>query len=60
MLFIYLSECPEDCREAVASLAFAAARFADLPELRNLRSLLYEKYGKSIEIFINKEVKMRL
>lgn len=49
------SECPEECREAVSSLIFAAARFADLPELRELRAAFTEKYGNSTEIFANKE-----
>ncbi|KAL7618573.1 hypothetical protein Lser_V15G01347 [Lactuca serriola] len=49
------SECPEECREAVSSLIYAAARIADLPELRELRSLFTERYGNSPEAFINKE-----
>lgn len=54
-LFIH-SECPEECKEAVSSLIYAAARFGDLPELRKLRSLLTERYGDSFEPFVNKEV----
>ncbi|KAK6944983.1 Vacuolar protein sorting-associated protein Ist1 [Dillenia turbinata] len=49
------SECPEDCREAVSSLMFAAARFADLPELRDLRNVFQEKYGNFLEYFVNKQ-----
>nr|GEU36097.1 leucine-rich repeat domain, L domain-like protein [Tanacetum cinerariifolium] len=49
------SECPEECKEAVSSLMYAAARFADLPELRELRSLFTERYGNSLESFVNKE-----
>ncbi|XP_010249755.1 PREDICTED: uncharacterized protein LOC104592225 [Nelumbo nucifera] len=49
------SACPEECREAVPSLMFAAARFADLPELRDLREIFTEKYGNSLEAFINQE-----
>lgn len=48
-------ECPEECREAVASLIFAAARFADVPELRQLRSIFTERYGNFIECHVNKE-----
>ncbi|KAF3450763.1 hypothetical protein FNV43_RR06852 [Rhamnella rubrinervis] len=48
-------ECPEECRDAVPSLMYAAARVADLPELRDLRSLFTEKYGNSLESYINKE-----
>lgn len=45
-----------DCREVVSSLMFAAARFSDLPELRDLRHIFYEKYGNSLEHFANMEV----
>ncbi|KAJ4718146.1 IST1-like protein [Melia azedarach] len=48
-------ECPVECREAIPSLMHAAARFADLPELRDLRKLFTERYGTSLEPFINKE-----
>ncbi|KAF5189569.1 Regulator of vps4 activity in the mvb pathway protein [Thalictrum thalictroides] len=48
-------DCPEECREAVSSLMFAAARFADLPELRDLRDMFTERYGKALESFVNKE-----
>ncbi|KAK6236315.1 Vacuolar protein sorting-associated protein Ist1 - like 10 [Theobroma cacao] len=51
-----LSDCPEDCREAVASLMFAAARFSDLPELRDLRQIFHERYGNSLELFVNKQL----
>jgi len=49
-------ECPDECKEAVPSLMYAAARFADLPELRELRTLFTDKYGNSLEPYINKEV----
>ncbi|XP_022893355.1 uncharacterized protein LOC111407889 [Olea europaea var. sylvestris] len=48
-------ECPEDCREAVSSLIFAAARFSDLPELRDLRDTFLERYGNSLECFVNQK-----
>ncbi|PON58636.1 Vacuolar protein sorting-associated protein [Parasponia andersonii] len=48
-------ECPEECRAAVASLMFAAARFSDLPELRDLRQMFYERYGSSLDLFRNDE-----
>ncbi|XP_004235713.1 vacuolar protein sorting-associated protein IST1 [Solanum lycopersicum] len=53
-------ECPEECREAVASLIFAAARFADVPELRELRSLFTERYGNFLECHVNKEFHQNL
>lgn len=49
-------ECPEECRAAVSSLMFAAARFSDLPELRDLREIFYERFGNSLELFVNQEV----
>ncbi|RDX70419.1 IST1-like protein, partial [Mucuna pruriens] len=48
-------DCPDECKEAVPSLIYAAARFADLPELRDLRTLFNEKFGNSLEPYINKE-----
>ncbi|XP_059634971.1 uncharacterized protein LOC132277209 [Cornus florida] len=48
-------ECPKECREAVSSLMFAAARFSDLPELRDLRDMFQERYGNSLEYFVNQK-----
>ncbi|KAE9464537.1 hypothetical protein C3L33_03644, partial [Rhododendron williamsianum] len=48
-------ECPEECREAVGSLMFAAARFSDFPELRDLRDTFQERYGSSLEHFVNQD-----
>ncbi|XP_047957943.1 uncharacterized protein LOC125203598 [Salvia hispanica] len=53
-------ECPEECREAAASLMFAAARFADLPELRELRTMFSERYGKSLDYYVNKQLTEKL
>ncbi|CAL5186489.1 unnamed protein product [Lathyrus oleraceus] len=50
-----LSGCPEECREAIASLIVAAARFSDLPELRDLRQIFQERYGNSLECYVNQE-----
>ncbi|TYH60892.1 hypothetical protein ES332_D07G011000v1 [Gossypium tomentosum] len=51
-----LSDWPEDCREAVSSLMFAAARFSDLPELRELRHIFHERYENSLDVFANKQL----
>ncbi|XAR67725.1 hypothetical protein NMG60_11002602 [Bertholletia excelsa] len=48
-------ECPEECREAVPSLMLAAARFADLRELRELRSIFAGRYGNSLEAYANQK-----
>ncbi|KAL5729266.1 hypothetical protein ACHQM5_002240 [Ranunculus cassubicifolius] len=66
LIQVYLSviqkqrECPAECREAISSLMFAAARFADLPELRDLRDTFTERFGKSLEPFVNKELVEKL
>ncbi|CAM8979026.1 unnamed protein product [Rhodiola kirilowii] len=49
------TECPDECREAVPSLMYAAARFADLPELRDLRNLFSTKYGNALDVYFSKE-----
>lgn len=48
-------ECPEECVEAIASLMFAAARFSDLPELRDLRQIFQERFGTSLEHLENRK-----
>jgi hypothetical protein len=35
---------------------FAAAGLNNLPELRDLRDVFYERYGSSLELFVNQEV----
>lgn len=35
---------------------FAAARFSDFPDLRELRDKFQERYGNSVENYVNKEV----
>ncbi|CAK8535784.1 unnamed protein product [Lathyrus sativus] len=53
-------DCPDECKEAIPSLIYAAARFSDLPELRELRTFFTEKYGNSLEPYVNKEFIERL
>ncbi|CAH8337049.1 unnamed protein product [Eruca vesicaria subsp. sativa] len=51
------SKCPEECREAISSLVYAAARVSEVPELRDLRSLFADRYGtSSLEKFVNPEL----
>ncbi|XP_010473010.1 PREDICTED: uncharacterized protein LOC104752541 [Camelina sativa] len=47
--------CPDECREAISSLVYAAARVSEVPELRDLRSLFAERYGNTLEQFVNPE-----
>ncbi|RDX66038.1 hypothetical protein CR513_55240, partial [Mucuna pruriens] len=46
---------PNECKEAIQSLIYAAARFSDLPELRELRALFTGKFGNTLEPYISKE-----
>uniref|UniRef100_A0ACD6ABZ0 Uncharacterized protein n=1 Tax=Avena sativa TaxID=4498 RepID=A0ACD6ABZ0_AVESA len=52
-------ECPPESREAVSTLIFAAARFPDLPELRDLRHIFTGTYG-SLEPFVSDEFVRKL
>lgn len=38
----------------------AAARFSDLPELRDLRQIFQERYGNSLECYVNQEVSVHV
>ncbi|CAH8355997.1 unnamed protein product [Eruca vesicaria subsp. sativa] len=50
------SKCPEECREAISSLVYAAARVPEVPELRDLRTLFADRYEtNSFEQFVNPE-----
>ena len=60
ILLDFFRQCPEECRETVASLMFAAARFSDLPELRDLRDVFQERYGSGLECFVNQVVGLRM
>ncbi|XP_050373511.1 uncharacterized protein LOC126791148 [Argentina anserina] len=39
-------ECPEELREAVSSILYAASRCGDFPELQEIRSILSAHFGK--------------
>uniref|UniRef100_A0ACD5ZED6 Uncharacterized protein n=1 Tax=Avena sativa TaxID=4498 RepID=A0ACD5ZED6_AVESA len=52
-------ECPPESREAVSTLIFAAARFPDLPELRDLRHIFTGTFG-SLEPFVSNEFVRKL
>ncbi|KAK8470515.1 hypothetical protein PHAVU_004G163100 [Phaseolus vulgaris] len=55
-----VSGCPEDLRETISSLMFAAARFSDLPELRELRQIFQDRYESSLECYVNQEFAINL
>ena len=39
-------ECPEELKEAIAGLLFAASRCGDFPELHEIKSVLTSRFGK--------------
>ncbi|XVE72056.1 hypothetical protein DITRI_Ditri11bG0008000 [Diplodiscus trichospermus] len=42
-------ECPDELKEAISSLIFAAASCGELPELQKIRGLFTSRYGKELE-----------
>ncbi|XP_050935662.1 uncharacterized protein LOC103495691 [Cucumis melo] len=61
--------CPDDVIEAISSLIFASARFGDFPELKCVRMLFEERFGKSFAVaavelspgnLVNKQIKEKL
>ncbi|XP_009144854.1 uncharacterized protein LOC103868512 [Brassica rapa] len=59
-LMLNQRECPEECREAVYSLIYAAAWVRKVPELKDLRALFTRRYGDSIDAYINQELVEKL
>lgn len=57
-LYNFSRECPEECREAIYSLIYAAARVREVPELKDLRDLFARRYGESIYAYVNQEVSL--
>ncbi|VFQ78081.1 unnamed protein product [Cuscuta campestris] len=55
-LLEHQKDCPEETKEAISSLIFAATRCGDFPELVELRSLFSAKYGKE---FVSLAVDLR-
>ncbi|XP_068498589.1 uncharacterized protein [Phaseolus vulgaris] len=55
ILIFFGRDCPDKCKEAVQSLIYAAPRFSDLPELRQLRTLFTSKFENTLETYISKE-----
>ncbi|KAJ3674145.1 hypothetical protein LUZ60_006137 [Juncus effusus] len=46
LLFDQQMDCPDELFEAVSGLIYAAPRCGDLPELRKVRHIFTDKYGK--------------
>ncbi|XP_076899588.1 uncharacterized protein LOC143553475 [Bidens hawaiensis] len=49
-------ECPDELREAVSSLLFAAPRCGEFPELQEIRAIITARYGKD---FANGAIELR-
>ena len=57
MLFWFpFRECPEECREAVSSLIYAAAWVPDVPELKDQRAVFIRRFGNFSASSVNHEV----
>ncbi|XAR55832.1 hypothetical protein NMG60_11036044 [Bertholletia excelsa] len=41
--------CPEELKEAVASLIYASSRCGDFPEIKDLRAIFASRFGKEFE-----------
>ncbi|MED6193982.1 hypothetical protein PIB30_024292 [Stylosanthes scabra] len=53
ILFINM-DFPEECKEAIPSLIYAATRFSDMSELNDLKTLFAAKFG-ALEPNLSKE-----
>jgi len=43
---ILFRECPNELKEAISSLVYAASRCGELPELQKIRSMFTSRFGK--------------
>jgi len=59
ILIFFYRDCPDKCKEAVQQLIYAASRFPDLPELRELRTLFTAKFDNTLKHYISKKVKSK-
>ncbi|KAH0872641.1 hypothetical protein HID58_070003 [Brassica napus] len=55
-LMLKKRECPEECREAVSSLIYAAAWVPDVPELKDLRAVFIRRFGNFSASSVNHEL----
>ncbi|KAF5180369.1 Ist1-like protein [Thalictrum thalictroides] len=49
-------ECPDELKEAISSLIFAASRCGDFPELQEIRSVFASRFGKD---FVSRAAELR-
>lgn len=43
-------DCPDELKEAISSLIFAASRSGEFPELQQIRGELTSKFGKDMAV----------
>ncbi|KAJ4917831.1 Regulator of Vps4 activity in the MVB pathway protein [Raphanus sativus] len=55
-LMLKTRECPEECREAVSSLIYAAAWVPDVPELKDFRAVFMRRFGNFTASSVNYEL----
>uniref|UniRef100_A0A1J3DD06 IST1-like protein n=2 Tax=Noccaea caerulescens TaxID=107243 RepID=A0A1J3DD06_NOCCA len=55
-LMLKKRECPEECKEAVSSLIYAAAWVPDVPELKDLRAVFTHRFGNFVDSSVNHEL----
>lgn len=63
-LFIYFGfgfgfgyrTCPDELKEAISTLLYAASRFGEFPELQEIRGLVTSRYGKE---FVGRAIELR-
>lgn len=47
--FLYINrECPDELKEAISSLIFAASRCGEFPELQEIRAMIVSRFGKDV------------
>lgn len=45
-MFFFCRVCPEELKEAISSLIYAASRCGEFPELQELRVIFTSRFGK--------------
>lgn len=48
--------CPDELKEAISALLYAASRFGEFPELQEIRGLFTSRYGKE---FVGRAIELR-
>ena len=46
LLYVLYRVCPDEVREAISSLLYAASRCGEFPELQEIRAVMTTRFGK--------------